>query len=926
MRTRRVPPSLPSRPPRGWALAVAAAALALSGCATAPAGEPVPVKSPAAAGAATVAAAGVSANIGTSAPAIAPAGSPPASPAAAAQPGQPRPFADVVKDAKEMPGLFRVWQKDDKTWLEIAPEQFDKPYFFSVNLSRGLGEKYVFGGMRLDSDVVSFRRMGPQVQLVARNLRYFAKPSTAEARAVEEAFADSLLASAPVVSQPHPERKSVLVEATALLLADIPGVNGWLERTFRQPYAFDARNSSITLARVTAEQTSFNVSANYALGRVIQPPAVPGATPFTPTPATVPDVRSLLLGIYYNFARLPEAPMRPRLADDRLGYLTTTRFDFSHENTLTPRVTYIRRWRIEKKDPDVALSEAKEPVVFWLDRSIPERYRPTVIAGVLEWNKAFERIGIKGALEAKVQPDDADWDTLDARHTAIRWMTTARPQFGGVAQSLADPRTGEILNAAIGIDPVRIRNRRFLRVEMVPPPVAPAGFGARADFVCLRAEFGAQEIGFALDLLDARGLIEPDSPEAEAFVLADLKETVMHEVGHALGLQHNFRASTVYTHAQLGDLEFTKANGIAGSVMEYNPANIALAGEPQGAFNMVTLGPYDYWAIEYGYRPVAPEREADELKRIAGRSAEPLLAFAQDQETAAGLDPDATQGDLGNDPLEFAAARLALARELWDRWQVRPLKEGESYASLRRNITRGLDQVKSASTIAAKYIGGVSVLRDHAGSARAPLTPVPPQKQRDALKLLETGVFAADSFRFKPEFMRRLSVDYLERNDDNFDGGVADIPRGYDYSLPGQVLAIQREVLGRLTSEGVAQRLLDSEAKLDDPAQGLKLSELYGTLRRSIWSELKSGRDIPLLRRNLQREHATRMAAALLRPSASLPTDARALLRADAVALRAELSAAQARKGYSPEARAHLAEALAMLDEALKAPIVRQGV
>jgi hypothetical protein len=889
---------------------VAAVAFALSGCASLPAAPVESAKSAATPGATTIAAAG-------SAPAAGPG---------AAQPGQPRPFAEIVKDANEMPGLFRVWRKDDKIWLELAPDQFDTLYVFSTSLSRGLGEKWFFGGLMWDDNVVLFRKVGTTVQLIAKNQRYFAKQGTPEARAVEEAFADSLLASAPIVSQPHPDRKSVLIEATTLLLTDIQGANGRLERTFRQPYSFDVRGSNITTIRQTAEQTSFNISANYVLGRVIQPPAIPGLIPFTPPPSTVPDIRSLLLGFNHNFTKLPDAPMRPRLADDRVGYFTTTRFDYSNDTEFTPRVNYVKRWRLERSDPAAALSEPKQPIVFWLDHNIPDRYRPTVIAGILEWNKAFERVGFKDAVQAKLQPGDADWDTVDARHASVRWMLSARPLFGGVGPSLVDPRTGEILDADVGIDPVRIRNRRFQRVELVSPPIAPPLFDMRRALVCERADFGANETGFALDLLEARGLIEPDSPEAEEFALADLKETVMHEIGHVLGLTHNFRASTIYTQAQLADLEFTRANGIAGSVMEYNPVNLALSTERQGAFNMVTLGPYDFWAIEYGYKEVPAEQEAEELKRIAARSAEPQMAFAQDEETAAGVDPDATQGDLGADTLEFAARRIALAHELWDRWQQRPLKDGESYASLRRNVTRGLEQVRSASVIAAKHIGGVSVLRDHAGSPRAPLNPVPMEKQRAALKILETGVFAADSFRFKPEFLRRLSIDYLDRADIDFNAGIDALPRGYDYSLPAQVLAVQRESLNRVMSESVAQRLLDSEAKLDDPAQALQLSELYGTLHRSIWSELKSGKDIPLLRRNLQREHANKLATALLRPAASMPADARAIIRADAKALRAELGAAGGRNGFSPAAKAHIAEMTAMLDETLKAPIVRQGV
>ena len=849
------------------------------------------------------------------------AGAPAAAVAAPAAPGQPKPFTEVIKDATETAGLFRIWQKDDKVWMEIAPEQFDVPYFFSVNASTGLGEKFFFAGLMNDSFLVSFRKVGTSVQLIALNTRYFAQPKTPQALGVREAFSDSMLANAPIVSQPHAERKSVLIEMNTLLLSDIPGANGDLERTYRQSYSFDARNSSITKARSTPELTSFNVNAHYALSRINQPPASPGGPPMTPPPATVPDIRSLFLGWYYNFAKLPEEPMRPRVADDRIGYFGTWRFDYTNDNALTPRVNYINRWRLEKTDPGAEMSEPKQPIVFWLDKNIPERYRPTVIAGVLEWNKAFERIGFKDAIQAKIQPDDADWVTVDSRHASIRWMTTARPAFGGIGPSQVDPRTGEIIDADIGIDPTRLRNRRIQRVELLPPPITP--FGTRQAMLCQFADFSAVELGFALDLLEARGDIEPDSPEAETFVLEDLKDVVMHEVGHTLGLRHNFRASTIYKQSELNDPEFTKTHGIAGSIMEYNAINIAMKGERQGSYVMGSIGPYDMWAIEYGYREIAPEHEAEELKKIAARNTEPQHAYSTDEDASAAIDPDATAGDLGDDPLGFVSRRLTLARELLERWQDRQLKPGESYSVLRRNIGRGLNQVGASSLIAARYVGGVTVVRDHAGSPRPPLYPVSPARQRDALKMLASGLFSFDSFRFKPQFMQRLTQDYLDR-DDTFDLGLSS--SGIDYSLPTQVLVIQRNTLNQLMSETIAQRILDSQAKVANPDEAFKLTELYDGLHVAIWSELKSGKDIDLFRRNLQREHVNKIAVALVRPSGTMPADARSLLRAEARALRADLLAAQAKKGYSAEAKAHIAETISTLDEALKAPLVRQGV
>jgi hypothetical protein len=241
----------------------------------------------------------------------------------------------------------------------------------------------------------------------------------------------------------------------------------------------------------------------------------------------------------------------------------------------------------------------------------------------------------------------------------------------------------------------------------------------------------------------------------------------------------------------------------------------------------------------------------------------------------------------------------------------------------RRVVDRGLIAMTGTSANVAKYIGGVTTLRDHAGSPRAPLTPIDPAKQRAALKIIADGLFSADSFRFKPEFMRRVQVDWLDRHDGYTLGlSTTDV----DYSLGTQVLNAQRKVLNQLMSDTVAQRILDSEVKLDDPRKALHLADVYDTLQVSIWSELRTGRDISPLRRNLQREHVARLAGSLIRPAGSMPADARSLLREEAKSLRRDIAAAQARPGYSKEARAHLAEALTQLDEALRAPIVRQGI
>jgi hypothetical protein len=867
-----------------------------------------------------------------------PAAAAAAAAAAAVQAAQhTKPFNEVVKGAEETKGLFNVWRKDDKVWLELPADAFDKMFFFKSAVNQGIGENRIFGGSMTYpigvAQIVEFHKHGQSVQLIAKNVKYTAKAGTPEARAVAAGFSDSLLAVAPIASQPHPERKSVLIDANALLLADIPGGAQILERAYRQAYGFDARNSSIGTTHADADDVTIEVSAHYALSRIAQPnPAAP--SPMQPSlPVTLPDVRSLFIGYHYTIAKLPDTPMHPRLADERVGYFTTEVLDFTSDVPRVPVERFVNHWRLEKQDPSARLSEPKKPIVFWLDRNIPVKYREPIKEGILEWNKAFERIGFKDAIHVEVQPDNADFDTSDIRHASVRWQTVAKTSYAAIGPSVVDPRTGEILDADIAIDANNVRVVRNLRSEYLPTRRdAFAAFAAATSgqaqatlgsHACTYDDAATEESAFGMSLLEARGDLDPDSPDVDKFVGLYLKNVVMHEVGHTLGLRHNFRASTVYSEAELSDAAFTATHGISGSVMEYNPWNLAVKGERQGEYTMSTLGPYDYWAIQYAYEPLDPAHEKQALEKIAARSSEPWLAYSTDEDVSFfAVDPAVNQLDLGSDPLAYAKKRLALVHELWQRTENMPLKAGESYSVLRRNFTRGLNEAGQGALYASKYIGGLTTLRDRVGSGRQPLMPVDAEKQRAALSLLTREVLSADSFDFPPAFLRKMTISTFDIDDAQELGRPAP---PLDLSIDQQVLSLQRGVLDTLMSPPIAQRLLNNAAKVDDPKSALKLSELYGTLHDAVWSELKSGKDITLFRRNLQREYVTRVADALLRPSNSMPADARALLRQDASKLRGELVRASTR-GMSAEAKAHVAEMATMLDEAQKAPVVRQGV
>ncbi len=839
--------------------------------------------------------------------------------AAPAAPVPPRPYRDVIKDSKEIAGFFTLHQKDEKVWMAIRPDQFDTLFFFSYNIPQSVGERGLYGSQMGRSALVTFKRIGNQVQMIAKNTEHFAAPGTPQAHAVSQSFSDSLLASAAVVSSPHPDTKAVLIDASALLFADIPGYLTRLETAFRLPFALDVRNTSFGKINNNVALTGLRVDAHFSVPKLSAPPLVPSPTHATPAPSATPDARSLFVGFYYNFLPLPTQPMRARVADERVGHFVSSRVDYTEDTAAKRRSYVVKRWRLEKSDPKAALSEPKQAIVYWLDKGIPTKYRQAVAEGVLEWNKAFEQIGFKNAIVVKQQTDNDDFDTMDARHASIRWFTGADVGFA-IGPSHMDPRTGEILDAdiATGDGFARI-GRRLAREELGKLDASSTQHSGdhSAHQYCDHAEHTAHEFQYTTALLEARGM-ELDSPEAEALARASLRRNVMHEVGHTLGLRHNFRASSIYSLKQLEDPEFTRKNGMAGSVMEYLAFNVAPVGTKQGDMINTTLGPYDYWAIEYAYREIEPTEETSTLEKIASRSIEPALAYATDEDaggypTAVGIDPMVNRFDLGSDPLAYYRRRMALNRELWDRAQTRQLKPGERYEKLAATLQYGFRELASVAPLAAKYVGGVTHLRDRAGTGRPLYEPIAANLQREALSLITKDLFDSTSFRFKPEFLSRIGIDHFER------------PTNPDFSVGTGVLNIQSTVLDYLLSEPVAARLLSSPEKVVDGSRLLKLSELYDLLQASIWTELRTGGDISLLRRNLQREHVKRIANALLRPGARAPADMASLQRANAVQLVAQLRTALS-KPMSKEAHAHVADVLNGLTEALKAPMQRTGV
>lgn len=869
-------------------------------------------------------------------------------------------FDAVTQGADRIEGVLPLWRKQEKLWVELGPADWRKAFFLSPQLSTGIGEQGLFGGLLASRwgevgrpQWVEFRRVHQQVQLLAINSAFVAQPGSAAALGVEAAFSHSLLASAPVASAPHPERETVLVELSAMLAGDLMGLGAQLQRAFRQGYALDGKQTTVSHVPGTSSASLVvQVQQHFAVASLSSAATAkegqPGA-PASSTPTGVPDPRSLFLTVRYTLSPLPEQPMQPRRADPRVGYFTTTLTDFTSDLSRNPRQRLINRWALVPKDPTAPKSPPVRPLVFWLDASIPENYRAAITAGVLEWNKAFDAIGIEQALQVQDAPELQPIDTVGNGHVVIRWMTNHTPSFGAIGPSHVDPRSGEILAGAIAFESLTARALRALRSQIIPagdPGDSHAGHPVEhSPASCGHADYAAEQLSYALNILDSTsptGDMPPDSPQVQAFVEAYLKDVTMHEVGHVLGLRHNFKASRWRTQDELAQANLTTARGNSASVMDYLAINLGPPGQPWGAPFQTTLGPYDHWAIEYGYRPLTgtADEQALALQRIADRQSQGPwqipLDYGTDEDQSQGMDPQTQSFDLGNDPLVFATHRMALAQALLEDTSRRarlPRNNTSEKPSaidqtplLRRKVLYALRDMGRASQTVLKQVGGLIVRRDATDSGRDLLSPVPAQQQRDALQWLLQHFLSHQKDLVSPAVQRQLAPDFFERSDSRATITDAAVPT--DFSLSNQWATLSLAVLDGLMNDRLAVRILDNADKVrDTETHPLGWQEVLSSIQSHVWHDRKRARrSLPPTEatwmRNLQRAYVNRLSAALLRGQTR--ADIRAAYRSQATQLLKQLTSSKGGM-LSDEDQAHRQDCAGTLQRALNAQVPRQS-
>ncbi len=872
---------------------------------------------------------------------------------AAAQEAPWKPFAEVTSGADAAAGIFSVFYKRDQVLLGLAAEHFDRDYLLVTQLSQGIGDLGLDGGTSIRSDLVRFHRQGDRVELWVVNPHFAAAPGTPMAHTVDYSFGHSVAHSFPIATISDPGEDLVLVDLSPFLLSDWGDVGAALQsaaagRKIAGTVTLDDKRSSLQELRLFPANLEAEVRLTF------QSPRDLGLE-------TVSDSRSIPIGVHYSLLELPATPMRPRHADERLGYFISAFKDFSRDTAESFFVRYVNRWRLEKREPGTGPGEPVRPITFYIDRTVPLEWRPYVRAGILEWNRAFEEAGYRNAIRALDAPDDSAWSAADARYSSVRWTATNRSVYA-VGPINVDPRTGEILNADILISAAWIQTWRGQSREYTTPVASvesafAADSAAAAGDPSLLCRFGDgldRQGTVARALLAARGAVPAGGSAPREYIGQALKALVMHEVGHTLGLRHNFRGSAGVTAEELADRAHTERHGHGVSVMDYAPPVLALDPRRQGHFYSPTIGSYDRWAITYGYAEAegdlggghrdgkgaaaevaawTPDLEINALRAIASRAAEPGHLYASDEDAgfgAAGLDPTVSRYDMTDDPLGWARDRVALIDGLFDSLETRVVAPGQSYGRLRSAFADLLSDRWYALLVSTKYLGGAVTARDHRGDpeARPAFATVPADRQREALAFIATAGLGEQAYRFRPELLARLAPERWRHW-----GASAGALGRADFPLHDWATAQQSSLLRQLLHPVVLSRIRDAELRALPGEPTVGIPELFATLTASVWAELglrpgsKQGhaRTTRSVRRDVQRLHLHAMIGLVVAPGTGTPEDAQALARATLVELDARLAHALREDGPELDAytRAHLADSRQRIARALDARMIQ---
>lgn len=521
--------------------------------------------------------------------------------------------------------------------------------------------------------------------------------------------------------------------------------------------------------------------------------------------ADIADPRYVRVRMQHSFIAMPKNNFVPRKDDPRIGYFMEEVNDQTSISP-TPYKDMIHRWHLVKKDPSAAISDPVEPLVYWIENTTPLEYRQAIFDAGTRWNEAFEKAGFSNAVQMKIMPDNATWDPADIHYNVIRWVASSQPSYGAIGPSFVNPRTGQILGTDITVEwysgsATPINDELFNGASYNSQDIQIPHFNTK-DYCNLANELKAQYTA-GLTTLELSGASDTEIKEMHKQFLNYL---IMHEMGHTLGLNHNMKSSQMLSPAEVNNTAITHKIGLMGSVMDYPAINIALDKSKQGDYYTTKAGPYDLWAIEYGYTPFKPEEEEAGLAKIAARSTDPKLAFGNDGDDmrapGSGIDPRVNVNDFTNDAVGYAEERFKIVNNLMGKLVSKYSKPGKSYAELRARYGSLLSQRRNMIAAASRYIGGIYVDRafPEQKSATKPYTPVPLAIQKKAMTTLGKYVFAPNAYEADAQVFP-----YLQLQRRGFNQG-----RGEDFKVTANLNALSTGALDQILHPNTLQRITNT--------------------------------------------------------------------------------------------------------------------
>ena len=820
---------------------------------------------------------------------------------------KPKTIEELVKGYDKVDGVFTLYRKvtNNKQSLlaEIRESQIGPLFMLQSTYETGAAGMVAAG--RPSQDMVWKWTKTPDNRLVVTvpNLWYRSTDPNLK-KAVERDFPDAFLDVYPIMAESK-EKGTVLIDFTSFFDGSITG----LDTAFAAPptpglprtsYALDPKLNFVTSLKNFP--LNMVVEANYHYKRV-------GRGVGSDNDALA-DARSLPLQVVFNLYGLPEKNgYQPRLSDPRVGFFVNGQLSagragfqsFDDEAKADPRVIYINRWYLQKANPAARVSAPVQPIVFVLDETIPVRYHSVMRDALLAWNKPFERLGFTGAVVVKDAKDVPGYDHADMRFNTLRWNASSPSSGSAYAVALLreNPMTGQIINASITVDANWARVGFRQKIDTVNPVSSTNKISSTNEITGM--QMGGEACEITSQFSDPRF-------DDEKYVNQLLFATVAHEFGHILGLRHNFMGSLFHSPETLADPKKVAARGISSSVMDYVGFNVF--GLKTGA-DLFAKGPgtYDYWAISYGYTPIAassPAGEKSELEKIASLSYLPGHAYSSDDQ-ADDYDPTIVRYDLSSEPLTYVETSFGVSRQLLATLDKNEPRQNESYERFTDRL-RSLIRAKARdANLAARFVGGARVRRVVKGdkNPNQPFTPVPLSQQRRALQLINSEIFAPDAFQIPTRYLTKTAIDPYDRKDNYADQA---------FPIRDDIAGLRSGILNSLLAPARLDRMSNTQWKF--PNQTLSMSELYLSLRKAVWEPLAAKTVYTTLQRDLARQHLQILVDTVTEKRAGTPDDAILLAGADLRALKAQLSGP---RKSSPDAMTRLffADALRRIDLAL---------